>query len=340
MTLWRLPLLILLASQYSCTEPTQKIWQDYQARLSRITGAQFPELATTARPALPAISTLRHPVTEQQLSLLDLLALRSCGLDQLVSERNSSLGKVQTISQRFAYEVAFMQQVKPCLLSGSLSAELTDKLRQISLIKQQELPALWHNLLLTDPTLRQQWQPAAEGLPLSGQPGLTESLQALQQLLAIQQLLLSQDWGQLNQRHVEAPLALLYQSGYFSRWLRSLYWHLSALHTTQAGLNAVPVQQFCPAGKSHGNTEKLTNVLSQVFILRIQQPLAELDGAYQQFWPLLTALYQQTALWPALQQRVEQPIQELKHQLRLHVSWWQQVQQHCAAPAASRKEIS
>ncbi|MFC4654286.1 MULTISPECIES: DUF3080 family protein [Rheinheimera] len=336
MNIWRtLFLLPILLSLSSCSDPVQSVWADYQTRLSRVTSVEFPPVASLPLTSLPSISQLRQPVAELELSLLNMLALRRCGLDQLVGERNSSLGKVQSVSQRFRYESKFLQQVQPCLRPGLLSTELSDQLQLVSQRKRIDLPNQWINLLMLDPTLRQQWQPAAEGLPLSGQPGLTESLQALHQLQRIQQLLEKEQWQALSEQNAEDALALLYQSGYLSRWLHSVFSHLRLLQQTNSALEQLQIAQFCPAGKAHGNQEKLQGVLTQVFIPRIQQPLAQLDGAYQQFWPLLSALYQQSPLWPALQQRFDQPLQDLKQQLHVHVAWWQQVQHQCATPGAA-----
>ena len=334
MNIWRtLFLLPILLSLSSCSDPVQSVWADYQTRLSRVTSVEFPPVASLPLTSLPSISQLRQPVAELELSLLNMLALRRCGLDQLVGERNSSLGKVQSVSQRFRYESKFLQQVQPCLSPVVLDKDLTAQLLTMSRRKAADMPKQWLNLLMLDPTLRQQFQPAAEPLPLSGQAGLTQSLQALHQLLAIQQLVNDQQWRLLSEQNAEQALALLYQSGFLSRWLHSLYRHLEFLSQTQAALDQHPIEQFCPTGKAHGKAEVLQGVLTKVFISRIQQPLAELDGAYQQFWPLLTALYQKSPLWPALQQRFEQPLLKLKQQLRLHVAWWQQVQHQCAAPA-------
>ena len=73
----------------------------------------------------------------------------------------------------------------------------------------------------------------------------------------------------------------------------------------------------------------LTTVFSKFFIAQVQAHLAQLRRFYTESWPLIAGLYRDTALYPALQQRYQQPAEQLQQQLMLHVQWWQQLNQQC-----------
>jgi len=269
------------------------------------------------------------PLTDFKLDLLDTVASHSCGLDQLIGQRNSSLGKVQSISQRLQYEVALLTALPNCLTDTALTEKLRQKLTLVYQQKAAEMPLLWANVLHTDTTLRQQWLMAPDYLPLQHQAGLSDTLAALQQLVQLSQFVAAEQWRQLNQSNIEQPLAQLYQAGYLARWLHTLALHLSLLQQTNVALATVEWPKLCPKGKHRPEPERLQAVLLQVFIPKIQAELALLDGGYQQFWPLLTKLYQHSSNWPVLEQRFSTPLQQLKAELKHHVRWWQQFEQQC-----------
>jgi hypothetical protein len=87
---------------------------------------------------------------DESISLLDLLSLSSCGLQTLVAERNSILGKHARPSQHLLYELAFLEHSPACIeaLEKEGGSELAKQLSRVTDQKTQALPKLiWQTLV-------------------------------------------------------------------------------------------------------------------------------------------------------------------------------------------------
>ena len=98
-----------------------------------------------ALPAYPARRALKIPLERLDIGVLDFARLHACDMGGLVGARNSSLGRLQQPSQRFAYELAWLDAAQTCINEGQ------DWLQPIYLEKQARLPAvLWNATFATD----------------------------------------------------------------------------------------------------------------------------------------------------------------------------------------------
>src|SRR3990167_4555973 len=77
-----------------CSDPAQSLMDDYTSRLSRTLVLEIEAPAPLDLQPLPSITTTRADIADSSISLVELVATRACGLDLLLGERNSSLGKV------------------------------------------------------------------------------------------------------------------------------------------------------------------------------------------------------------------------------------------------------
>ncbi len=347
--------LLLLVILGGCSPPAEGIFADYHNRLARL----LPLPAATPHPitalaALPAVREVQQPLPDLRLDLLDLVAIRHCGLQQLVASRNSSLGKVMTAANQLGYELALLQQLSPCLHHPELSQQLQQQLQQMYQQKQQALPLVLSNLLLTDTTLRQQLQGSQRSLSPGAANLGTDTLQALQQLQLIQQQVLTQSsaiakdtlthnqqqqgTGSRHTAQINQALALLYQGQLLADLQYSVRYSASQLQALNQQLLAVDLSQWCGKARANGKLDILLTVFRQIYLGRLQPYLAELDSLNHQLLPTLTALYQHSPFQPVITARFSQPAAELHLQLTTHVRWWQQLQQQCqlqltAAPA-------
>ncbi len=322
----------------SCSKPdAEDLWLDYHSRLQRMLA--LPELAPepTPVPELPAVRQLYQPLPDTKLNVLDLVVLRRCGLQQLVAERNNSLGKTMTVANQLGYELQLISQLKPCLQHPELDADLQQKLQQIYQEKQQQLPRVLANFLLTDQTLRQQLHGSQRGMQ-SG-VSITSTLTALQQLGQLQDYVLKADLTALattDAAFINYQVGALYQSQVLADWQYSLRVNNSWLSALNAQLDAVNLEVFCKQPQVKDKTEILNNILLQQFIGKIQPRLAELDGISQQLQPALNRIYQRSPVAATLYQRTESQHQALKQQLSQHVAWWQRLRQHCQFTIAAK----
>jgi hypothetical protein len=273
-----------------------------------------------------------------------MLALDACGvqpnlpsLGNLIAERNSSLGKVMAYSTQLQYEINLLRALEACLHQAeqdsagnssdksalNIPSDLRKTLNDIFRQKQQQLTARLLNFLTLDKTLRQQLNGSQRPLDLtSGQA--VETLQALQNLLSLKQKIQTRDYQAASSIDINQQLALLYQGQILADLQHSLRSNLTQMRMLNSQLNTLK-PQWCKAGTQ----DILQQVLLQVFIGKVQQQLAHQDGIAQQLIPNLQLLYMNTPLSSEVELRFYQPWQQLHHELKTHIDWWQRLRNSC-----------
>lgn len=312
-----------------CSDPAIAQMDDYASRLGRTLGLEIKDPAPLDLEPLPSITTTRANIADSSISLVELVATRACGLDILLGERNSSLGKVMSPSQRLKYELAFLKQVQPCLTNPDIAPDLQQKLAAIASGKAALIDKHWQNFLQQDETLRQQLHPYRNLSEPNSVAGVADTMQALHSLLALQKSIFEQNWQHASSINPELALEALYKANTLSQLQQSLRFSQNWLQSLNQQLEQVDLNLICPAGKHSDKAEILNTILLQYFIGKVQAYQAQIDGAYQQLYPLLQQLYKGSALAPSIQQRLEIPNSELKAELKRHVRWWKTVQQQC-----------
>lgn len=312
-----------------CSDPAQSLMDDYAKRLGRTLALELQDPAPLDLQPLPSITATRADIAETSITLVELVATRACGLDLLLGERNSSLGKVMSPSQRLKYELEFLKQVQPCLTNPDIAPDLQQKLSGLASDKAAQIEKHWQNFLQQDDTLRQQLHPSRSLSEPNSVAGVAETMQALHSLLALQNSIVQQNWQQASSINPEQALEALYKTNTLSQMQQSLRFSQNWLKSLNQQLEQLDLKAQCPVGKSSDKADILNTILLQYFIAKVQLYLAQIDGAYQQLYPLLQQLYQGTALAPSIQQRFEASNTALKTELKRHVIWWKAVQQHC-----------
>ena len=312
-----------------CSDPALSLMDDYAKRLGRTLALELQDPAPLDLQPLPSITTTRADIADTSITLVELVATRACGLDLLLGERNSSLGKVMTPSQRLKYELAFLKQVQPCLTHPDIAPDLQQKLVAMASDKARLIDKHWQNFLQQDETLRQQLHPYRSLAEPNSVAGVAETMQALHSLLALKQHIIEQNWQQASSINPEVALEALYKANTLSQLQQSLRFSQNWLQSLNQQLEQHDLRAQCPTGKSSDKAEILNTILLQHFIGKVQVYLAQVDGTYQQLYPLLQQLYQGTAMALAISQRFEVPNTALKTELKRHVFWWKAVQQQC-----------
>lgn len=327
---------LIILSCGGCSRPdADQLLGDYQQRLDRMLSLTPVNAELTALPPLLPIREIQHQLAQSQLNVLDLVALRHCNLQQLVAERNNSLGKVMTSSNLLGYEVQLLVAMQPCLNHPELSSKLRDDLQQIFTQKQQQLPLVLENFLTSDPTLRKQLSGQQKLLAQGASLAVTEPLTALKNLnLLKQQILAGQEksYKALSAEFINQQLGVLYQGNFVAEWQFSIRRSNAWLSALNLQLSRVDVASLC---RQPAKLEILNNILTQIFVTRVQSYLAELDGLSFQLVPELQQLYLGTALQSTVEVRLAQPAMQLRQLLKQHISWFQQLQQQCGTKPPS-----
>ncbi len=110
----------------------------------------------------------RLPLADVRIGMLDFLVLIQCGLQEIVGERNSALGKVMPVSQQLIYEHRLLVSARKCRrqleANGTKVFELQKKLDDVVSIKSAELPKAYWNATFGSPEFEQMFSLSASPL--------------------------------------------------------------------------------------------------------------------------------------------------------------------------------
>ncbi len=266
---------------------------DYRERLERVLEVEFPELQEPTRQVrYPTRKQLQRSTVEFTINWLDFFAIMDCDLNRLVGQRNSSLGKMMTASQRWAYEQEFLVVARQCLnlmQADSEPPDVTAELAGILVQKQKDITNVAWNALWAGPEF-QQFMSFREGMFA---PGFTAAHWA--ELSAVLGTLMS--WSrapeaiQPSAAH-EALNHSLVTYPFYGRLAVSVIEADRLLRNINAGMRRrLDARAICFNQKQNSKARILRNVLVNVFVVNIQPLLAELNKAQQQWRPLLDGSY-------------------------------------------------
>lgn len=321
--------MVLLASLGGCSKPdSEATLTDYQQRLSRVLELETVKVQVVPVAVLPRPSELRQPLPDIRVNLRDAWASRECSLDQLIGERNSGLGRVYQPSKQLNYELRLLSRLQQCQ-QQNISPALQQQISHWQDEKQQSIAIALSNMLLADDTLRRQWQSVSQQLVTGEGNGFVPTSSALNNLAELTRLISQQQWQQAAALDIEQSLGAIYQYDFLAKLQNSLRYSAAWFSQLNPQLLAIAPASLCPRGQSTEQLSILTTVFRKFFIGKVQAHLAELSRFYNESWPIIAMLYQDTAIYPALQQRYQQPAEQLRLQLMQHVTWWQQLNTAC-----------
>lgn len=258
---------------------------------------------------------------DDTIKLREFYDLPACGIKPLIAERNTTLGKIQSPSQRYIYEVRLVTVLKGCLTNAAEADSV--KLNKLLNLKQNDLINAWQTLLhhsseisqaIVTPSSHfsdtenhdfavQSWLQLSHFSPKS--LATEESSEQLAELEA--RLKTIQDF--------KTPAKLLNDSKLIMTYLPKI---TQFLHTETQGFT-------CQSPKEKQQTQYLKNVFHLFFVDKIQPLTAKMNK-----WSY--------KLIPALQ-RLEQPIfvdngysefqAQYQHAIKEHVKFWQQLFKRC-----------
>lgn len=139
---------------------------EYVQKLERVLEQGVHPLSGREVPKLPDGRELRREFDSGAIDIVEFLQIDRCELQQLVAERNSSLGKLAGPSQRLVYEVNFLGAGVACLDAiGEDYPELADALAEVLASKRERLPALIWQGTLGGEEFRRFWRFGNQSLP-------------------------------------------------------------------------------------------------------------------------------------------------------------------------------
>lgn len=285
---------------------------DYLQRLDRVLDGEGPDSieiaafdkARLTRYRMPPRRERLQPIAEVRIGLLDLLIdVRSCPeLQQLISQRNSILGKQLVPSRRLAYEGDLLRAIETCLprLTRERDQELRATLGELAVEKRRQLPRVFWNALNGSAEVERYLRFAEQALPVDAAED-NAALDALAQLADLAHALpqrLPPPASELD------PLFFaLHASEQGGELIASL---ASLSHNLNQGSELLERRQrqrpICPQGQATPRGRILQNIFVKYYAGALQPYLAEVDQRGQGWSRSLRQLAAAEEIPPAMRE--------------------------------------
>lgn len=270
---------------------------------SRTSNAIGLDIDLNIRPAAEIYSPLvprrerLAEVPEIREGLLDLLDLRHCNLMQLVSERNTSLGRVAKPSQRLIYELKILPEINHCIAqleSDESKASLSAKLMQYAETKRQGFAPLLLNAIYNTDEMERHFSLGQPPLTPGDQGYLAPVVEALEQFSLLTQLSEQQEWQTPEfTDSLEQNFEQLYRSDFGSRWISSMALLTQTLNQSAAAIEArLEGRPICLNGKQNRKSEILWNVFLKFYVGELQPYIAQVEREGREWTRLHNAILQ------------------------------------------------
>ncbi len=358
-------LLVVIALFASgCTsDPRQHALDDYLTRLARALQQQLPPPQQAQPLAFPERrELLEHRPETGSIALLDFLGMADCELQQTLAQRNSSLGKLGTESQRLLHDLAFIHQAPDCIAALQQRDDQLAQQLQSALDKRRALlPAIiWHatlggrefGLFWQAPLLLQDY-------PQQTGPELLGAIESLQRMSALwlegstgASAGSSEDTAGPDPKRtgyaasssaLEAALDTI-RGGDGGRLYRALA--IQAAHLERG--NAMARQRLedkplCYPGRHNPQGDILLNVVQKFWLQGLQGWSAQLSQRYYQLWPALQSLEAtlaagEPATYRRWRQQRDQQIEHLLTAPRHHVAAIRPLLEQCGLAPGQDQE--
>ncbi|MCL5042346.1 MAG: DUF3080 domain-containing protein [Gammaproteobacteria bacterium] len=303
--MWRLGAFLLLAvslilSGCDRQPPAQRQLDDYLQRLARVLDQDWQafDRNSLSQYRMPERRLRMHTVEQQRMGLFTLLLqTRHCQtLQHLISERNSSLGRVMPSSHLLSHDAALLREIDNCLEQIADDPDrdaMREQLITLAKIKRRELPSVFWNALHGSHEFEYYLRFADQPLPLPGiglHIGDQSAVSALEQLAAIGAAL--PDTLPPGRAQMDPLFEALRRSERGSELIHSLALTRHSLDQATRMLNSERATQLCPQGALTERARILHNVFRNVYAEDVQPYLALIQRLGQPWQSALTDLQQ------------------------------------------------
>lgn len=315
-------LMVLVAG---CSEDNGKPpFDTYMQRLANVLEVEVHEPQEYISFSLPSTRDLYVEPSSLTIGLLDSYELRSCGLLELISERNSILGKVSDPFRLYDYQVDFIKTGVQCLEQETLEEGIREVLVEAVGMKQKELNAVFlSNLVWTSDAMKAQWR-GYEWLSEADFHHSSQVADALEALNLAFSLAQEKDWNDI-------PSLTQYQEVLEKQGgVGKLIFSLESVTFELAQLNDFIREHFpsvkCGVGRDKTQYTYLNNVMNQQYIEAIQPKLAKLNQLYYQFESSAEMFDSDTLNYQVSLKAYHSAFHK---QILVHVDHWKQLSERC-----------
>ncbi len=338
---------ILLAVATACSDANdpQAMLADYVSRVENATETSVDNAFENGLLGYPDRRDRRVPLADVRIGMLEFLGLIQCDLQEIVGERNSSLGKVMPVSQQLVYEHRLLVSARQCRRQlaekDSNLFDLQQTLDEIVRIKRAELPKAYWNATFGSPEFEQMFSLAASPLRIDVAGGSNGEIERALLYLANLGSSLGDESLELESARLEVhykTLASRRMAGELLGALDLLRHHLdAAARAIEARLENRPL---CYQQRPTPKARILENVFRKYYVSQVQPYLSRVHRQTQNWLePInLLAEAQQTQMTPAFEAYFEAQLsleasdalwKMYERALHRHTRAWQSVLGQC-----------
>ncbi|MCW8108787.1 DUF3080 domain-containing protein [Alteromonas ponticola] len=326
-------------SLLSCSyQPTlETTLDDYQQRLQRVLNIEVVTPVRSPELHLPDLPDNPEAIQQLNINLIDFNRLNECEVSSLIAERNTTLGKVQPLSQRFIYEAKLLTLLERCELSLALTdAGLSKRVGEIFRIKQAQFSALWALLIQKSDEMKVALSVSNASLVTRSTHSEMNSVVALSYLDSLKDKPL-----EVVNKEVEASLATLYLSRLPAKlWRTQMVLTRQLTNITQ--LVSTELEELdCSKTTDFSKAEILRNVFQLFFIQQIQPIGSELNHYQYQLLPIWERWITDKHLSPPFKQYLRKHTQDgfshYKTAMHEHVLMWQNFFKQCGMEVSANR---
>jgi len=284
------------------------------------------------RMSLPKIIS-SPPAASQTLSLREFQQLPACHeLKPIVAQRNSSLGRVQSPSQHYLYQVTVVNLLKICAEKAAQAGASTSQLDQLLEHKFNDLTLHRHWFLRTEPAIRQSLQ-ASLVLLRPNWNQHQETVSAWQSLAASPGELSAFPTSINNvERQLNTALQQLESNPFVNQLYNTLNWYTFQLVQLNQWLTVHLNQEQCASATSQKRVEYLSNILKLFFIGEIQEKSTKLSDMHYRLHPILKKIYNDSTIgneFGELLAEQQSIFERYQHALKSHTLVWGDLLNRC-----------
>ena len=303
---------------------------DYAERLSRVLNTEIKIAQPVLTLAYPEAPERALNIPEKTLKLSEFYAINNCPLAPLIAQRNTALGKVETPSRRYVYELDVLNALAICATQVDESvATVQLKLTELTTHKQSQLPMVRAKLLHDSEAIRLGTGFSREFLSSDDQKhsqGYTETLLALEFLSSLKSN------TKVTYEDLETHLESLENHRLLADMWRTQMYISETLPIITAALEQYSSQMSCTVQTTE-KTKILNNILTMFFINKIQDIGGLLNAYHYQFKPLIAKLLEEPYLAASVKQYWHAHTHDefVRYQITIkeHVKAWQGILGQC-----------
>lgn len=296
----------------------------YGERLANVLQQEYTPPQKREASAVSLASTDARPGIEIKLN--EFYRLPECGIKTLIAERNTSIGKLQSESQRFIYDVELVQALINC--QRILPEEFQEELERLTDIKKNHVSISWRSMLDNSVELKSSF--SQPGSYLGDAESGRETYSALLYLNEINQHISANRYQLLDLTNLEESLHAIGEAKLISKLFNTYRLMKYDFEHLNQALLKWDNHIACTSPKQKTQLDYLQNVFDMFFIKKIQPFAARINRIQQELSIILSQLYPEgTARHHLLNQELKLSHTLYEKRFLEHVTFWQSLLAKC-----------